>query len=89
MGPPALQISRYRPDSTLCAYTDGVLAQFRTPRMDGLRGPDRAGQDGRDYETMKAKDFCGKERPLRKVLCQLKKGHKGSHRAIIYWEDEE
>jgi len=37
---------------------------------------------------MKAKDFCGKERPPRKVLCQLRKGHKGSHRAVVYWEDE-
>lgn len=35
----------------------------------------------------KAEDYCGHERPARKVLCQLKHPHKGSHRAIIYWED--
>jgi len=35
----------------------------------------------------KAEEYCGKERPARKTLCQLKKGHKGSHRAIIFWED--
>jgi hypothetical protein len=32
-------------------------------------------------------DYCGHERPLRKVLCQMKNKHKGSHRAIVYWED--
>jgi len=31
---------------------------------------------------------CGHERPPRKVLCQLPKGHGGSHQAVIYWEDE-
>jgi hypothetical protein len=31
--------------------------------------------------------MCGSERPARKVFCQLKKGHVGSHRAIIFWED--
>jgi len=31
---------------------------------------------------------CGNERPDRKVICQLKRGHKGSHRAVVYWEDE-
>ena len=31
---------------------------------------------------------CGNERPDRKVICQLKNGHKGSHRAVVYWEDE-
>ena len=30
--------------------------------------------------------FCGNERPKRKVLCQLKKGHKGSCQAVIFWE---
>lgn len=34
-----------------------------------------------------AADYCGHERPARKVFCQLKHPHKGSHRAIIYWED--
>src|SRR2546422_10308010 len=53
MGPTAFQISRYRPYSPGRAPTDGILAEFRTPRMDGLRGPDRAGQNGRDYPTMK------------------------------------
>jgi len=37
----------------------------------------------------KAESYCGNERPPRKVLCQLKKGHKGSHRAVIFWEGEE
>jgi hypothetical protein len=40
----------------------------------------------RPYEE--AKNYCGNERPLRKTLCQLKKGHKGSHRAVIFWEGE-
>ena len=31
-------------------------------------------------------DICGHERPKRKVLCQLKKGHKGSHSAVVFWE---
>lgn len=31
-------------------------------------------------------ECCANERPPRKVLCQLEKGHKGSHRAVIYWE---
>ena len=35
-----------------------------------------------------AEYFCGKERPPRKVMCQLEKGHKGSHRAVIFWEDK-
>lgn len=30
---------------------------------------------------------CGLERPQRKTLCQLPKGHSGSHQAMIYWED--
>jgi hypothetical protein len=34
----------------------------------------------------KAEDYCGNERPPRKVLCQLPRGHKGSHRAVIFWE---
>ena len=34
----------------------------------------------------KLKAACGDERPARKTLCQLKKGHKGSCRAVIFWE---
>ncbi len=30
---------------------------------------------------------CQSERPTRKTLCQLPKGHKGSHQAMIYWEE--
>lgn len=30
--------------------------------------------------------YCLNERPPRKVFCQLKKGHKGSHSAVILWE---
>jgi hypothetical protein len=36
----------------------------------------------------KQKQGCGNERPKRKTLCQLEKGHKGSHQATIYWENE-
>lgn len=38
---------------------------------------------------MKVKDCCANERPPRKIFCQLKKGHKGSHRAIVFWETDE
>ena len=31
---------------------------------------------------------CGAERPQRKTLCQMYSGHKGSHSASIFWEDE-
>ena len=31
-------------------------------------------------------DYCLNERPPRKTFCQLKKGHKGSHSAVILWE---
>lgn len=31
---------------------------------------------------------CAHERPKRKTLCQLPKGHLGSHQAVIYWEGE-
>ena len=31
-------------------------------------------------------DYCRDERPPRKVFCQLKKGHNGSHSAVILWE---
>lgn len=36
----------------------------------------------------KQKPACGNERPNRKTLCQLPKGHKGSHQATIFWEDK-
>lgn len=32
--------------------------------------------------------YCANERLDRKVICQLPRGHKGSHQAVIYWEDE-
>lgn len=32
---------------------------------------------------------CKRERPKRKVICQDSKGHKGSHHAMIFWEDEQ
>lgn len=38
--------------------------------------------------NMNAENCCANERPPRKVICQLKKGHEGSHRAVIFWEDE-
>lgn len=31
---------------------------------------------------------CGNERPNRKTLCQLEKGHDGSHSAVVFWEAE-
>ena len=33
-------------------------------------------------------EMCAHERPHRKVICQLPKGHKKSHQAVIFWEDE-
>lgn len=33
-------------------------------------------------------DSCSSERPARKVICQRPKGHYGSCRAVVYWEDE-
>ncbi len=48
---------------------------------------DRAGKAEAKLPTKEqAKLICGNERPLRKTLCQLKKGHKGSCRAIVFWE---
>jgi hypothetical protein len=38
----------------------------------------------KDYGN--AEIYCGNERPVRKVFCQLKKGHNDSHRAVIFWE---
>ena len=35
-----------------------------------------------------ALDCCGNERPKRRIMCQLPKGHEGSHRAIVFWEGE-
>ena len=32
-----------------------------------------------------AQEICGIKRPPRNVFCQLEKGHKGEHRAVIYW----
>lgn len=33
-----------------------------------------------------AEYFCGEERPPRDTLCQLRQGHDGRHRALIFWE---
>jgi hypothetical protein len=30
--------------------------------------------------------YCQNERPPRDVVCQEPKGHKGHHRAVIFWE---
>lgn len=47
----------------------------------------------KEYERERVKkerlEFCGDERPQRKVLCQLPKGHKGSCQAVIFWEREQ
>jgi hypothetical protein len=32
--------------------------------------------------------YCENERPPRAVICQKRKGHKGKHRAVIFWEAE-
>lgn len=32
---------------------------------------------------------CESVRPVRKTMCQKRKGHKGSCRAVIFWEAEE
>lgn len=37
---------------------------------------------------LESKKICGDERPTRKTLCQLPKGHEGSHSAVIFWEDD-
>ena len=34
-------------------------------------------------------EFCGHQRPQRDVLCQREANHKGRHRAVIFWEDEQ
>jgi len=39
----------------------------------------KAGQQKQD-------EYCEAVRPLRKTMCQKKKGHKGSCRAVIFWE---
>ena len=31
-------------------------------------------------------ECCESERPVRKIFCQKGKGHKGSCRAIVWWE---
>jgi hypothetical protein len=31
-------------------------------------------------------DYCEAVRPVRKTICQKPKGHKGSCRAVIFWE---
>lgn len=50
------------------------LAKFIRYENDGCRIPERA------------ELICGDERPPRLTFCQLKKGHKGSHRAVVFWE---
>jgi len=35
-----------------------------------------------------AQDYCASESPNRRIFCQLPKGHSGSHRAVIFWEEE-
>jgi len=38
-----------------------------------------------DHEPIKFYP-CGSLRPIRKVLCQLPKNHKGSCMAVVFWE---
>ena len=35
-----------------------------------------------------AEEICGNERPIRNTFCQLKKGHKGECRAVIFWSSD-
>lgn len=34
----------------------------------------------------KESEYCENTRPPRDVICQKKKGHKGRHLAVIFWE---
>ena len=38
------------------------------------------------YDKLRKIKVCSNERPLRKTLCQLNKGHGGSCMAVIFWE---
>jgi len=39
-------------------------------------------------ETKYDEEYCEEERPIRKTLCHKLKGHKGSCRALVFWEKE-
>lgn len=56
--------------------------------MSGFRYCDLCGSDTHteiNHQNLKA-EFCESERPNRKTICQKVKGHKGSCRAVIFWE---
>lgn len=44
--------------------------------------------DKYEYAIGNLAERCAVERPNRLILCQLRKGHTGSHQAAIFWEDE-
>jgi len=63
----------------------GVYSLWRIQSLE--RKYERERQESRRTTEMMVEGFCGKQRPPRKVFCQLPIGHKGSHSAVIYWED--
>ncbi|MGR3175081.1 MAG: hypothetical protein ACUZ8N_10835 [Candidatus Scalindua sp.] len=68
-----------------CIIKDCDCKQFIPSEIDNLAisyGKEKT------YLDKGKKIGCGKERPVRKTLCQLFEGHKGSCQAVIYWEDE-
>jgi uncharacterized protein with PIN domain len=38
-------------------------------------------------KILRPEGYCASKRPPREVFCQMRKGHAGSHRAVIFWED--
>jgi hypothetical protein len=71
------------------------LWKFYTKRYSNLRRSELPELECfiRQLEGEKVKemmtDYCEKTRPPRDVICQKAKGHKGRHRAVIFWEDEQ
>lgn len=37
-------------------------------------------------KLLRPEGYCANKRPPREVFCQLRKGHVGNHRAVIFWE---
>lgn len=58
-------------------------------RADRYKRKEKLGPFKNNMDFFKVENFCSSERPPRKVFCQLPKGHRGSHRAVIYWEEEQ
>ena len=65
-----------------------VLGVYTLWKIQSLeRKNEKERQERLKTTNMMLRGFCGKQRPARKVLCQLPIGHKESHSAVIYWED--